>query len=133
MSELLNRLKEEHSEMFKIMKQAKDLCVTTKDGQGLLMNSKELMLLHIDKEDVEFYPALRKAVENNERLRNLLVQFDEEMMEVFEVAYDFFERYAEGCSEMDFIHDFGILFIMPKERMAKEENVLFHEFEWPAV
>lgn len=129
MSDLLDRLREEHIEMFTVMKQAKDMCVTTKDGYGLLMNSKELMLSHIDREDDEFYPALRRAAENNERLRNLLVQFEEEMKEVSEIAHDFFERYTDGCSDMDFIQDFGTFFIMLKERMAKEENVLFPEYE----
>jgi hemerythrin-like domain-containing protein len=129
LANLLEVLKAEHIVIFNVLKEAINLCVSTSKGHEKLMHSKDTMLEHLDKEDEEFYPALRKAAENDDRLRQLLVQFDDDMKEVSEVAHDFFNRYSTGCTDIDFLQDFGMFFMMLKERMSKEENVLFPEYE----
>jgi hypothetical protein len=129
MPELIETLRENHKRVFEAMKDAKDSCVSTRDGHRKLMASKERLLAHLDLEDTRFYPALREAARNDRGLHNLLAQFDDDLREVSEVAHDFFERYTEGCTDLDFLQDFGTFFMMLKDRMAKEENVLFAEYE----
>ena len=93
------------------------------------MEVKDLLLPHLEKEDTELYPALRKASETDQKLKANMDLFEEQIMVVSEVAEDFFKRYKLGCSGLEFIQDFGSFMIMLKDRMAREENILFAEYE----
>jgi hemerythrin-like domain-containing protein len=123
------KLKQEHRELLAVLKNAKEQCVSTQEGFDILKNAEDMLLRHLASEDNEVYPALRRAAETDEHIRKTLSFFDKDLAEVSEVANDFFSRYDKGCTDIDFIQDFGTFFVMFKERMAREENVLFPEYD----
>jgi hemerythrin-like domain-containing protein len=124
-----DKLKEEHREILDILKNAKEQCVSTQQGFDILKGARELLVKHMSNEDGEMYPTLRKAAETDEHIRKTLSFFEKDLTEVSEVANDFFTRYDKGCTDIDFIQDFGTFFVMFKERVAREENILFPEYE----
>jgi hypothetical protein len=73
--------------------------------------------------------VLRKAAETDEHIRDMLSFFEKDLTDVTAVAQDFFSKYDEVCADIDFIQDFGLFFMMFKERVVREENILFLEYE----
>ena len=59
----------------------------------------------------------------------MLDEFDEDLLEITVAAKEFFSRCREGARKVDFTRDFGTFFILLRDRLEKEEKVLFPEYE----
>jgi hemerythrin superfamily protein len=128
-SELIEELKEEHSELVGKLIEAKDLCVRSLAGQEKLLEVKKMLIAHLEKENRFLYPTLVEASREDENLRKALDVTYKEIKEFMEVARDFFEKYSKGCEEMKFIVDYGMFFIMMRDMISREEDTLFSEYE----
>jgi hypothetical protein len=126
---LMEEYRAEHLEIVAMLREAKELCVGSQGGPEKLLKAKEALFAHLDREVLELKPALMAAAETNDGLRESLEDYDKDMREVDEIARDFFDNYRNDCSDMRFIKDFGTLLIMLRDIFAKEENILFQEYE----
>jgi hypothetical protein len=129
MSQLIVELKKDHSALVKILNDATELGITSKEGQQVLMNAKVVLLAHLKKEDERLYPVLKSAAETNPELKKTLDIFAKDMAGVSTAAINFFTKYAEGGSGMEFAKDIGMLFSTLKTRIRKEEEVLYKEYD----
>ena len=129
MSELVTELKNEHTFIVDTLNKAKDLVVTSKEGQSTLHAAKSAFLAHLKKEDEQLYPALKKAAENDFILKQTLIKFSKDMEEVSKAAIEFFDKYSEGSEGIEFAKDFGRLYITLSRRINKEEDVIYEKYD----
>jgi len=129
MSALIEDLRKEHEAILVEMR-------SVRQGQGIagretrerLLLAKRLFLSHLEKEDQEFYPVLRKAAEKDLKLHQKLEELKTEMREVTVLAVAFFDKYPDGSMGDNFIADCAALLYRLEARLIKEEN-LYSEAE----
>ena len=129
MSNLIEELKREHAVIAKILNEVSKSGISSAEGRQKLLDAKEGFLAHLKKEDVQLYPVLKKAAENNPALRQTLDIFAKDMAGISTAAINFFGKYAHGGSGMEFARDIGALFTTLKSRIRKEEDVLYKEYD----
>ena len=128
MPNLIAELKKEHKIILDILNEVKAAGITTKSGQQKLLSARDLLLSHMHKEDERYYPALKKAAENNKDLRIMLDYFVKDMEVVSRKAMQFFNKYSQGGNEAEFAGEFKILYMTLKDRIHTEEATLFEKF-----
>ncbi len=128
MSNLIEELKNEHRIILDILNEVKALGISSLKGQQKLLSARNLLTAHMNKEDERYYPAFRKAAENNNELRIMLDYFIQDMEVVSKKAMHVFNKYAQGGDESDFAGDVKILYMTLKDRIRTEEETLFKKF-----
>ena len=132
MSILIEELKKEHSEILDALNEIKELGILSKEGQDKLMSLEVSLLAHLEIEDEQLYPALRKEAENSNSIKDTLDLFAIDMENVSKIVREFFEKYSEGFSGMDIkelSEDFENLLSALTKRICNEEDSLYEEYE----
>ncbi len=129
MSALIRDLKNEHTIIISALNEVTKLGINTKDGQTKLLDVKDSLISHLQKEDELFYPHLQKAAQTNGSLQNTLEEYEREMEKISKIAIDFFEKYSDGGSGVEFAREFGKLYGTLGKRIKKEESVLYKFYE----
>ncbi len=89
-----------------------------------------LLLDHFDREDHIVYSALRDASGEDRRITGLLDQFDDDLLEITVAAKEFFAKCVPDKSQkIDHVRDYGIFYILLRDRFRREENILFRQYE----
>jgi len=128
MSDLIKELKNEHKIILKVLDEVKTLGIASASGQEKLLSAKDLLIAHMKKEDEQYYPALKRAAENNKDLTILLDYFIKDMEDVSKKAMCLFDKYSQGGDEADFAGDVTLLYMTLKDRIRTEEHTLFEKF-----
>jgi hypothetical protein len=132
MSILIEELKKEHSEILATFNEVKELGILSKEGQDKLMSLEVSLLAHLEMEDDELYPTLRKEAEHNNSIKDTLDLFAIDMENVSKIVREFFEKYSEGFSGIDLkelSEDFENLLTALTKRIGNEEESLYEEYE----
>ncbi len=132
MSILIEELKKEHSEILAALNEVKELGILSKEGQDKLMSLEVSLLAHLEMEDDELYPTLRKEAEHYNSIKDTLDLFAIDMENVSKIVREFFEKYSEGFSDMDIkeiSEDFENLLAALTKRIGNEEESLYEEYE----
>ncbi len=128
MSALIEEFKKEHIEFVEALKEVEELGILTKEGQAKLMYLKVRLLEHLRKEDEEFYPVLIEAAGHNMKLKEALEVFAKDLDSVSRFVFGFFDRYDKGFLGEGLSRDFETLFMVIRNRMENEENILYEEY-----
>ena len=129
MSPLIEELRREHSEILAILSEVEGLGILSKEGQSKTMSVKTILLEHLKKEDVKFYPALYKVVEHNNNLKNTLDLFAMDMENVSRIALEYFDKYSRGVLGKELQEEFESLIVALRNRIKNEEDILYLEHE----
>ena len=132
MSILIEELKKEHSEILAALNEVKELGILSKEGQDKLMSLEVSLLAHLEMEDDELYPTLRKEAEHYNSIKDTLDLFAIDMENVSKIVREFFEKYSEGFSGIDLkelSEDFENLLTALTKRIDNEEESLYEEYE----
>jgi len=129
MSQLIEELKRDHKTIVNVLDEVGKLGISSKEGQQRLMDAKQGLLAHLKKEDDRLYPVLKSAAEKKQSLKQTLDIFAKDMAEISKTAIDFFNKYAQGGSGLEFARDIGNLFTTLKSRIRKEEDILYKEYD----
>ena len=129
MSELIEELKKEHSEIIDKLNRVKELGVTSSEGLSTLLSAKACLLSHLQKEDSKLYPVLRKEAENNTWLMSNLDIFADDIDNISNAVIDFFDKYSDGGSGLEFFKDSLDLISILDGRIGKEERILYPEYD----
>jgi len=132
MSILIEELKKEHSEILATLNEVKQLGILSEEGQDELMSLEVSLLAHLEMEDDQLYPALKKEAEHSNSIKDTLELFAIDMENVSKTVREFFEKYSEGFSgvELDKLsEDFENLFSALTKRICNEEESLYEEYE----
>ena len=126
---LLEEFKKEHSKIIKILNEAKKLGILTKEGQAKAIYAKATLLEHLDEEDEKIYPVLWNEAKQNKKLNELLEVFGENFESICRFVLVFFDRFDKNDLDESFFNYFGTLIQVLRNRMDKEENILYGEYE----
>ena len=132
MSILIEELKKEHSEILAALNEVKELGILSKEGQDKLMSLEVSLLAHLEMEDDELYPTLRKEAEHYNSIKDTLDLFAIDMENVSKIVREFFEKYSEGLPGMEpekLSKDFENLLAALNKRICNEEESLYEEYE----
>lgn len=129
MTILIEELKKEHSEIVAALNEVKKLGILSKEGQDKLMSLEASLLAHLEMEDDQLYPVLRKEAKHNKDLKNTLDLFIMDMENVSEIVQDFFDKYSEEISGEEVQKDFDVLCTAISKRISNEEESLYEEYE----
>ncbi len=129
MSILIEELKKEHSDILATLNEVKELGILTKEGQDKLMDLEASLFAHLEMEDDQLYPALRKEAEHRNSLKNILDLFAMEMEDVSKIVQEFFEKYSDEFSGTELSEDFENLCTALNKRICNEEETLYGEYE----
>ncbi len=69
---LIEEFKREHSGILAILNEVKKLGIHSPEGRSKLITAKEFLLEHLNKENEQLYPVLRKGAKHNKDLQNEL-------------------------------------------------------------
>jgi hypothetical protein len=95
-----------------------------------LFESKNLFLMHLDKEDRFLYSKFDEAKSKGVNVEENVLKFKEEMEEISKDVVNFFDTYKKGITnKIQFARDFGKIYGMLKIRMIKEETQLYPVYE----
>ena len=130
MSILIEELKKEHSGIIATLNEVKKLGILSKEGQDKLISVQTSLLAHLEMEDDQLYPILRKQAENNKDLKNTLDLFEMDMENVSTIVQEFFDKYSEEFSGEELPEDFENLFAALSKRISNEEAALYEEYEY---
>ena len=131
MSNLIEDLKNEHKIILRILDEMKTFGISSPSGQEKLLSAKGLLIAHMKKEDDQYYPALKRAAENNKDLKIMMDYFIKDMEDVSKKAMCLFDKYSQGGDETDFSGDVTLLYMTLKDRIRTEEHTLFEKFGQP--
>ncbi len=130
MTILIEELKKEHSGIIATLNEVKKLGILSKEGQEKLMSLESSLVAHLEMEDDQLYPALRKEAEHNKDLKNTLDLFEMDMENVSTIVREFFDKYSEELSGKELPKDFENLLAALSKRISNEEESLYEEYEY---
>jgi hypothetical protein len=129
MSELIEEFKVEHSKILALLNEVKKLGIHSEEGRSRLISAKESLVEHLNKENEQLYPVLRKEAEHNKTLQNELDIFAIEPEYLTRVVLEFFDDYSGGAIDKDFQINFESLYAALNARIRNEEEALYQEYE----
>ncbi len=129
MSILIEELKKEHYEILATLNEVIKFGILSKEGQDKLMSLEASLLAHLEMEDDQLYPALRKEAEHRNSLKNVLDLFAMDMEDVSKIVQEFFEKYSDEFSGAELSEDFENLCTALNKRICNEEETLYGEYE----
>lgn len=84
-----------------------------------------MLVAHLQGEDNELYPALKRVATAKPEVKALVDRFQTEMTAITTVALDFFEKYEGGGNGLEFAPALGKLLSALSARIRKEGAVLY--------
>ncbi|MBT3879804.1 MAG: hypothetical protein HON76_03935 [Candidatus Scalindua sp.] len=128
MLKLIEEFKKEHSFIIDTLNRSRKLGIGTEESQNAILSVKDIILDHIKMEDKEFYPVLRETAKSNQKLKNLLAEFDKDMKEISRYFIEFFDNNSV-ITGSDLAMELENFTAILERRILREETFLFAEFE----
>lgn len=129
MSQLIATLTNQHKDLLEGFSEIKKLGVCSKEGQRKLLSLKDALVTHLNKEDRELYPILKRAAESDSDLKRMLDSYLIEMNQITKDVVQFFKKYSHGGEGLEFAKDYGRLVGILTRRTRKEELTIYKKFE----
>ena len=128
MLKLIEEFKKEHSFIIDTLNRSRKLGIGTEESQNAILSVKDIIVDHIKMEDKEFYPVLRETAKSNQKLKNLLAEFDKDMKEISRYFIEFFDNNSV-ITGSDLAMELENFTAILERRILREETFLFAEFE----
>lgn len=124
MSKLVDEFKKEQEAIRELLLKLERLGVHTMEGRNQLLEGKEKILFHLNRQVNELYPELEKASEIDPDLKPILEKFRNEMKEISDFCVNFFDKYSVGGGGIEFLRDFELLQSTIESRIAEETTII---------
>lgn len=130
MSKLIEELKQDHVALTQILGKLQQVGASTPEGMRLLLDSRDMLQRHLDKEDRQMYPALRERAQTDAALRKTLETFGAEMEQITSFVGTFYKRYSNGVADMEmFRKDIATFVVTLKGRIMREEIAIYKAYD----
>jgi len=129
MSDYIKTWRKEHAKILGAIIQVIGLDVFSRAGQMKLQELKRALESHLLSEDLNFYPALKKAAETNADLRRELFLFASDMDKITAEVRAFFRKEENDPMSKSIPAEFRRISVMIQSRISREENILMKELE----
>lgn len=124
MSKLLEEFKQEKEVILGILQKIGRMGVHTMEGRSQLIDAKNTLMAHLNKQVGELYPELGKAAQSDPGMKLLMGHFENELKEISAFCTAFFEKYAVEGGGISFLKDFEKLKSALESRMQEQESLL---------
>lgn len=125
---LIKDLNAEHRALMKALDMIRAEQGLTEKAQLLVDKTRNALLAHLDREEKEFYPVMRKAAETNNQLKDTLKVMGEEMDQIATKAMAAFNNWTAGKGQGRFVTDFNNLYELLEARIKREEHALYAKY-----
>jgi len=122
---LIETLKHDHKEIFRLLDESRALGVSTEEGRKKLRLVRGMVLAHLQREDTMLYPALH----SHEQTRELGETYAAEMRAISGEVLQFFDSLEKGVSGLDFARQMGRVISHLRQRMTREEVRLYPAYQ----
>jgi hemerythrin superfamily protein len=129
MSDFINELKREHSQIRSSLQKISIMDLHSKKARKKLMEMKALLTSHIQKEDEEIYPKLKEVSSNDAQLMNVLNYLEKEIRLISQFVSIFFDRVPDNKASQSLNREFSLISSTLIIRMDQEEEIFFPEYE----
>lgn len=129
MSEIIDKLKVEHRELFSLLGTIRRSGVADQTGRELISQLNEAFTNHLQWEDEEFYPAFKAVLASDKELLDTLERENQELHAVSNLVTSFVDKYAAGGNANEFIADCDDLFAALTYRVQREEAHYFPAYD----
>ncbi len=130
MSALIDKLKKEHSEIVATLNEVKELGILSKEGLAKFLSARAHLLAHLQKEDNQLYPVLRKEAEKDKQLKLILDSLAMGMEDVSRVMLEFFDKCFRGeIPDKERQKEFENISVVLSKRIRSEEDILYKLYE----
>jgi hypothetical protein len=126
--ELVRELNGDHRALLKTLGRIADIGSLTSETRTLLAETKRALVGHLDKEEKEFYPAIRKIAASDSAVAEKLNAMNAEMEVISKLALAFLDKYISGGTEAAFSEEFKAFRGALAGRIQKEEFALYSHF-----
>jgi hypothetical protein len=122
---LIDDLKHDHHEIFKLLDESLALGVVTDAGRRKLKDVRAVVLAHLKREDTKLYPEMRK----HDATRDLGEMYAHEMHTISTEVFAFFDSLERGGAGIEFARQMGRVISHLRQRMTREEVRLYPAFQ----
>ncbi len=130
MTNFITELKKEHVEIKKALDRIDRIGHFTKEVRVELLIIRDHFLVHLEKEDADVYPKLKKASLKDEELKNMFQFFEDEAELISKFVRIFIDKYSSrNASSHGFQREFNMIYSVLMKRIEHEEEILFPEYE----
>lgn len=124
MRRLIDELLSEHKKLFALLDEVRN--ISNQNAKEKLIESKNLFLEHLEKEDKELYSKFDEAKSMGINVSENVIQFKTEMTDISKEVINFFNKYKSAIeNKIQFASDFGEIYSLLKIRINKEELQLY--------
>ena len=130
---MILEFKKDHQDIIKVLMKIKTSDLTSKESLNSLIEIKDMLIKHLEKEDKHLYPLLLQS--SNINVFETAREFQDEMEMVLPSVVDFFEKYtskdtkrglvASEAKEEEFKKDLDLFIKTLFARIGKEEKFLY--------
>ena len=125
---IIETLKKEHVIINTQLRELVIAGIETHAGKQIFHELKALLFNHLHKEDHFVYPSLKKQAENNLKINEFLVEFEEDLLNIIDIVKQFENRLNNHDGDDDLSSDLEYLFVLLTFRMTVEEETIFKDF-----
>lgn len=125
---LVRELNGEHRTLLKTLGRVAEIGTLNPETRELLGKTKAALIAHLDKEERDFYPALKKLAATTPGIEPKLAQMNREMESLASAAMRFLDTYSLGGNPERFAADFLDFRRALSERVQREEFTLYAYF-----
>ena len=122
---LIDTLKHDHEQIFKLLDESHTLGITTEAGRCKLRQVRATVTAHLKREDLKLYPEMRKHAET----RALGDTYADEMRSISAETLQLFDSLERGDAGVDFARQTGRVISHLRQRMTREEVRLYPAFQ----
>lgn len=126
--ELVRELNGDHRALLKALGRIADIGSLTSETRTLLAETKRALVSHLEKEEKEFYPAIRKIAASDAAVAEKLTAMNAEMEVISKLALAFLDKYIAGGTDAAFANDFKEFRGALSGRIQREEFALYSHF-----
>lgn len=126
--ELVKELNADHRALLRTLGRIADIGSLTNETRTLLAETKRMLIGHLEKEEKEFYPAIRKIAASDAAVNEKLKTMNAEMEVISRIALAFLDKYLSGGAETTFPGEFKDFRSALSGRIQKEEFALYSHF-----
>jgi iron-sulfur cluster repair protein YtfE (RIC family) len=129
MSEFIDSLRKEHDVIKESLMKISSMDLSSRDARVQLSIIQEVFIKHLQKEDDEMYPRLKEASSSDEQLMNILKYMEDEIKLISQFVFIFFDKFSKKTDPVGFDREFSLICSTLIQRIEKEEEVFFPEYE----
>jgi len=128
-SEFIEELRKEHTEIRDSLLQISNMDLFSEEARSRLIEVRDLLVEHLQKEDQEMYPRLKEASLEDEHFQDILNYLEGEIKLISQFVFIFFDKYSKKSSPAGIEREFNLISSTLIKRIEKEEEFFFPKYE----